>query len=118
MRVFALPVSAACSECVQVILVPRFAVEQGVDEFGEPKIRAVDNMSWSGCRQTGKKRTRKEIKARSVNGFSRCPEKVKHDHLDEFMLCMRRFMGKSGKVCTCCMLQARVNSGISVLVRR
>ena len=84
---------------LQVILVPRFAVEQGVEADGTTKIRAVDNMSWSGCRQADKKRTRKEIKASSVNGFSRCPEKVKHDHLDDLMLSMQHFMWKSGKVC-------------------
>ena len=91
---------------LQVILVPRFAVEQGVEVDGALKIRAVDNMSWSGCKYADKKRTRKEIKASSVNGFSRCPEKVKHDHLDDLMLCMQHFMWKSGEVCVnaCCTL--------------
>jgi len=93
---------APCFVCAQVILVPRFAVEQGLEPNGDPKIRAVDNMSWSACRQTARKRTRKEMKAHSVNGFSQCPEKIQHDHLDMLMLCMKSFMAKSGKVWAAC----------------
>ncbi len=52
----------------QVLLVPRFGVEQGITEEGEVKVRPVDHMSWSwtGGERKGRKRTRKEVKASTL----------------------------------------------------
>ena len=71
-------------------MVPRFAVEQGTKADGSKKIRAVDHFSWSAGNQgaTKHKRTRKEMKASSVNGIAFVPEKVKHDHLDDLAAAM------------------------------
>ena len=54
------------------------------------KIRAIDHFSWSAGNQgaTKHKRTRKEMKASSVNGIAFVPEKVKHDHLDDLAAAM------------------------------
>jgi len=59
---------------------PRFGVEQGVKADGTLKLRAVDNLSWSG--KQGKKRRRLEG---SVNGHCRIPEVLHHDHIDVLM---------------------------------
>lgn len=49
------------------------------------KVRAVDHFSWSaaGSSPRKRKRTRREIKARSINGMTVVPEVMKHDHLDD-----------------------------------
>ena len=47
------------------------------------QVRAVDHMSWSAALgQSSKKRSRKEVKAGSVNGHSAQSFAIKHDHLD------------------------------------
>jgi hypothetical protein len=76
---------------VQVKLVPRFSVEQGVKPDGSVKIRAVDHFSWSApdADVVGKKRTRKEVKAQSVNGHYTVTDELSHDHLDVLLEAMR-----------------------------
>lgn len=86
------PVRAADADCTQLRLVPRFAVLQGVRPDGSDKIRAVDNFSWSPKGELKRKRARKEVKACSVNGHCYTPERVAHDHLDDFAAAMRAFM--------------------------
>ena len=58
----------------QVRLVPRFAVEQGVQPDGTKKLRAVDHYSWSPRR--GRRRTRAQMRAESVNGHYEMPGAV------------------------------------------
>ena len=72
-------------------LVPRFAVEQGVKPDGSAKIRAIDHFSWSApdAATAGMKRTRKVIKAHSVNGHYTMNNELTHDHLDILMEAMR-----------------------------
>jgi hypothetical protein len=80
------PVPVEAVDLAEVRLVPRFGVVQGVKPDGQPKLRAVDHMSWSA--PTGpkkKKRTRREMKMESVNGHVHVPERVTHDHLDRFL---------------------------------
>lgn len=95
--------------------VPRFGVEQGLtskwswdslsDCWGAwkevVKVRAVDNLSWSASGPHGVKRTRAEVKAQSINGFSTSGVKVVHDHLDELQSAMRYFKNKVGEVRFC-----------------
>ena len=71
----------------QVLLAPRFGVEQGVKPDGSVKIRAVDNFSWSHS-QGRKKRKRCEVKSESVNGHFAMDEPIHHDHLDDLMEAM------------------------------
>ena len=59
---------------------PRFGVEQGTKDDGSLKIRAVDNLSWSGV--SGRKR--RKLGA-SVNGHCRIPDALRHDHIDDLM---------------------------------
>ena len=96
--------------CVlQVLLVPRFGVEQGVREDGSVKIRSVDHFSWS-CKGMGsRKRTRRQMKVSmayrllkcilcsiavckesSVNGFFTPDVAISHEHLDDLLVAMRR----------------------------
>lgn len=86
------PVRAAEFDSDQVRLAPRFAVVQG------EKTRAVDHFSWShGARQGGRKRSRQEVKAGSVNGHCAIPERISHDHLDDLEVAMRAFMRLFGE---------------------
>jgi hypothetical protein len=95
----------------QVRLVPRFGVEQvaipscsmhcvrcawyivcgadqGLKEDGSVKLRAVDHMSWSHG-PSKRKRTKKAVKADSVNGHYTPTVKITHDHLDGLLAAMR-----------------------------
>jgi hypothetical protein len=85
--------------------VPRFAVDQGTRSDGTRKIRPVDHMSWSHSDQ--RKRSRREMKAQSINGHYEVPERVKHDHLDVLLAVMRLHMLIIGQVCflpACCLV--------------
>lgn len=74
----------------QVRCVPRFGVEQGVKADGSMKLRAIDNFSWSYNDTSRKrKRTKKVMKAASVNGHYEMPCVVEHDHLDQLLAAMR-----------------------------
>ena len=81
-------------------LVPRFAVEQGVKPDGSAKIRAIDHFSWSApdAATAGMKRTRKVIKAHSVNGHYTMNNELTHDHLDILMEAMRLHFETFGSV--------------------
>ena len=81
----------------QVLLVPRIAVEQGLRPDGSIKVRPVDHFSWS-FNQSGKRRTRTETKAGSVNGHYTMPGAVRHDHLDDLLSAMRMFWTILGQV--------------------
>lgn len=61
-------------------------------------MRAVDHMSWSAAVAKGVKRTRKEVKSRSINGLSTIPERVTHDHLDDLADGMRLFRDLCGEL--------------------
>ena len=84
----------------QVKLVPRFAVEQGVKQDGSVKIRAVDHFSWSApsAEKVGAKRTRREVKAESVNGHYSLVDDLPHDHLDVLLAAMRLHVETFGSV--------------------
>ena len=69
---------------------------QGVKVDGSVKVRAVDHFSWSAPRhgQTGwSKRCRKQ---HSVNGATLVPETVRHDHIDDLAVVMRKFRTLNG----------------------
>jgi len=89
------PRSCGMSSCLCVglqrwlLVLFRFGVVQGVKANGAPKVRAVDNMSWAHC---AGRRSKKRVKAHSVNGFCAVPERVKHDHLDELAASMKLFL--------------------------
>ena len=72
----------------KVRLVPRFGVVQGVKPDGSAKVRAVDHMSWS-MKGNARKRSRKDMKADSVNGHYVPKASVTHDHLDDLRAAMR-----------------------------
>ena len=104
----------AVDECclTHTLLHPRFAVEQGtryIDksplfhmlcstsfkfafgrEDGTVKLRAIDNFSWSSC----KARSAKRRKIDSVNGHTRMPERIKHDHLDQYKCAMEQMVAE------------------------
>ena len=87
--------------CCKVLLVPRFAVEQGLRPDGSTKIRAVDHFSWSAS-YTGKRRSRRTTKQHSVNGHYTMPDIVRHDHLDDLLAAMRlwwNILGQVGHLC-------------------
>jgi hypothetical protein len=79
-------------------MVPRFAVVQGVKDDGSPKLRPIDNFSWSGKGAATKKRSRQEVKAGSVNGHFTPGRTIKHDHLDDLLVAMRSHFAMFGKV--------------------
>ena len=90
------PKAAEDIDLASLRAVPRFAVVQGEKPDGSPKIRAVDNMSWSapadGC-DMRRRRHKNEVKEASLNGRHTCVhERVKHDHLDSLMLCVCSFI--------------------------
>ena len=66
---------------------PRFSVEQGTNNAGKRKIRAVDHLSWSA---TGG--SRKKMKLDSINGQCFPTEKLSHDHLDIMMAAVKLFI--------------------------
>ena len=68
---------------------PRFGVLQGVRADGTPKVRAVDNFSWSCSGSSRTKRKRSEIKGESVNGHFAFGQPIRHDHLDDIIEAMR-----------------------------
>ena len=77
-------------ECDDVLLHPRFGVEQERED-GSKKVRPVDNFSWS------RHSKRKEFaKASSVNGHVSPSEKLKHDTLDVFAQAMIQFVALVG----------------------
>ena len=89
------PVPAAETHLSQVLLNPRFGVEQEKED-GSMKVRAIDHLSWSPstrcdestaeCRPT--KKARKEA---SVNGYTLPAEKMSHDTLDVLTAAMRQY---------------------------
>ena len=83
--------------CREVLLVPRFAVEQGLRPDGSMKICAVDHFSWSAS-YTGKRRSRRTTKQHSVNGHYTMPGNVRHDHLDDLLAAMRLWWEMLGQV--------------------
>ena len=85
---------------LQVLLVPRFGVTQGVKDDGTAKVRAVDHFSWSHAGGR-KKRKRAEVKSASVNGHYSLSESIKHDHLDDLHAAMKCHHEVLGEVCTC-----------------
>ena len=81
----------------QVLLMPRFGIEQGTKPDGSTKVRAVDHFSWS--HSAGKrKRKRSEIRAGSVNGHYNPDTDLKHDHLDDLAAAMRAHYERLSKV--------------------
>lgn len=57
------PVPAELSQLGDVLLVPRFGIEQGLKEDGSVKVRAVDNFSWSPApEESTAKRSKKTVK--------------------------------------------------------
>ncbi len=73
---------------VQVLLIPRFGAAQGFKNDGAPKIRAVDNFSWSPANgRRGRKRA--NIKEESINGCFTFNSAIKHDHLDDLLESMK-----------------------------
>ena len=57
------PVPAELSQLGDVLLVPRFGIEQGFKEDGSVKVRAVDNFSWSPApEESSAKRSKKTVK--------------------------------------------------------
>ena len=86
------PVAIDAVDLGSVRLVPRFGVEQGLKEDGSVKIRPVDHMSWSAGGSLKRRRTKKEVKADSINGFCRVGEQMSHDHLDKLLALLRRCM--------------------------
>ena len=78
-------------------MVPRFGVAQGIRQDGTKKVRAIDNFSWAPKTMKGK-RTRKEMKADSINGHYAVPIDIKHDHLDMLHTAMRCHHDHFGKV--------------------
>jgi hypothetical protein len=81
----------------QVRLVPRFAVEQGLQADGTLKIRPVDHMSWSHSAGRGRKRTKATVKAESINGHYKVPWAIRHDHLDDLLATMRMHVEMIGE---------------------
>ena len=71
----------------QVKMHPRFSVDQGTNNAGKRKIRAVDHLSWSA---TGG--SRKKMKLDSINGHCFPTEKLSHDHLDMMMAAVKLFI--------------------------
>ena len=54
---------AELSQLGDVLLVPRFGIEQGFKEDGSVKVRAVDNFSWSPApEESSAKRSKKTVK--------------------------------------------------------
>jgi hypothetical protein len=86
---------------LQVRLVPRFGVLQGVRADGTPKVRAVDNFSWSCSGRSRTKRKRSEIKSESVNGHFAFEQPISHDHLDDIFEAMRLQHAANGEVHLC-----------------
>ena len=95
---------------------PRFAVAQGWRPNGDVKVRPVDNFSWSSQQGCKRYRTRREVKADSVNGhfevrplsralfgqhvaLAQVPVAVKHDHLDDLLAAMRRYHAVTREAC-------------------
>ena len=87
------PVPVEQCDLSEVLLVPRFGVDQGIQADGTVKIRAVDNFSWSpppdDCPS---RRTKKEVKVDSINGHCGAQEKLSHDHLDDLARAMAVFL--------------------------
>ena len=97
-------------ECDDVLLHPRFGVEQERED-GSMKVRPVDNFSWS------RHSKRKQVaKTSSVNGHVSPSEKLKHDTLDVFAQAMIQFMALVG--CLPGLLKVGVfSSAVFVFVR-
>ena len=78
------PRSRHCVRC------PRYLCSccQGLKEDGSVKLRAVDHMSWSHG-PSKRRRTKKAVKAESVNGHYTPTAKITHDHLDDLLAAMR-----------------------------
>ena len=70
-------VNEICLE--DVSLSPRFAVQQGVDEKGNPKIRPIDDLTRSGC-----------------NAATETTEKLSYESLDKLLAVLRRMQKKVG----------------------
>ena len=92
------PVATDAVDLGSVRLVPRFGVEQGLREDGSVKIRPVDHMSWSARGSSKRRRTKKVVKAESINGFCTVGEQMSHDHLDKLVALLRRCMLALGVV--------------------
>ena len=97
------PSPASACDLGQVRCVPRFGVEQGVKADGSMKLRAVDHFSWSHCADVGnhgrkRKRTKKAVKASSVNGHYDMSCNVAHDHLDALLASLRMHKDLIGEV--------------------
>ena len=93
-----MPVPIDEVELDKVRLCPRFAVVQGEKEDGTAKIRPVDHFSWSAP-ATGKRKRmgKRAMKAESVNGHTAIPEKIKYDHIDDFLFVIESSL-QNGKV--------------------
>ena len=95
------PVPIQKCDTSQILLNPRFGVEQEKDD-GRMKIRAIDHLSWSpstqrrdGMEPRPSKKARKED---SVNGYTAPAEKMSHDTLDVLAPAMCQFVDKVGCV--------------------
>ena len=77
---------------LQVMMVPRFGISQGLRPDGSLKLRAVDHLSWSR-RKRGRKR-----KEASVNGHYQPDVEMKHDHLDDLLVTMRLHKERTSSV--------------------
>jgi hypothetical protein len=88
-----MPVPIEEIELDKIRLCPRFAVVQGEQDDGKPKIRPVDHFSWSAPAKGKRKRIgKKAMKSESVNGHTAIPEKIKYDHIDDFLFVIQAFL--------------------------
>ena len=114
--------SSPANACIQVLMVPRFGVAQGLKPDGSAKIRAVDHFSWS-CTSGQKKRKRAEVKQvplmpqcictrlpcqlqASVNGHWTMPANLHHEHVDHLLVAMRRHMEAFSEARICILLRS------------
>jgi len=86
---------------VQVRLVPRFPVEQGVLPDGSKKFRSIDNFSWSAKGGLKRRRSKREVKESSINGQYGLKDAVQHDHLDDLLEAMRLHFATFAKAKWC-----------------
>ena len=94
------PVEASEEEHVFVRAVPGHGIAQGLKPDGSTKVRAVFNFSWCAPEQDSdtKRLPRKVAKARSINGCTRLPEKLSHDHIDDLIRFCKEMVKEMGIV--------------------
>ena len=90
------PVQVQDVDLDEIRLCPRFAIVQGEHADGRPKVRPIDNFSWSAP-VTGKRKRASKVVMRSgsINGHTVMPEKLVYEHLDSLVMAVEYFVKRA-----------------------